>query len=92
LFDKNIEVTTFRQCFYQCDNLASLPADLIKYNTKIDTCEYMFYGCASMTGDGTAFCDQATTHGVTTTSGCFVGCTSLPDYDDIPASFGGGGN
>jgi len=87
LFDKNIEVTTFRQCFYQCDNLASLPADLIKYNTKIDTCEYMFSGDSNMTGDGTAFCDQATAHGVSTTSFCFYNCTSLPDYDLIPAGY-----
>ena len=87
LFDKNIEVTTFKQCFYHCDNLASLPADLIKYNTKIDTCEYMFSGDSNMTGDGTAFCDQATAHGVSTTRGCFYNCTSLPDYDLIPAGY-----
>jgi len=51
----------------------------------------MFSGCSNMTGDGTAFVDQAETHGVTTHSNCFAGCTSLPDYNSIPAAWGGGG-
>ena len=93
LFDECTLVTTFSFCFYSCTGInTDLPANLILYNVEIDNCGYMFYGCASMTGDGTAFCDQATTHGVTTTNSCFAGCTSLPDYDDIPAAFGGGGD
>jgi hypothetical protein len=86
-------VTTFYYCFCNCTGInTDLPSNLILYNVEIDDCSYMFCGCASMTGDGTAFCDQATTHGVTTTGACFTGCTSLPDYDDIPAAFGGGGD
>jgi hypothetical protein len=93
LFDKCTKVTNFPFCFYNCTGInTDLPANLILYNVEIDDCSYMFYGCASMTGDGTAFCDQATTHGVITESSCFTGCTSLPDYDDIPAAFGGGGD
>ena len=44
-----------------------------------------------MTGDGTAFVDKAEEHGVTTHNDCFTGCISLPDYNLIPANWGGGG-
>jgi hypothetical protein len=66
-----------------------LPEDLNLYNTSVTDYSYMFYLCSNMTGDGTYFIDNVT--GSPTSTGCFYGCTSLDDYNDVPAAWGGGG-
>lgn len=92
LFDNFTIATDLHSCFQNCTSInTDLPADLILYNIELDNCQYMFQNCASMTGDGTAFVDKAEEHGVTTHDNCFTGCTSLPDYNLIPANWGGGG-
>ncbi|GAG22301.1 unnamed protein product, partial [marine sediment metagenome] len=73
LFDNCTLVTSFFFCFAVCSGInTDLPVNLILHNVEIDDCAHMFNDCSNMTGDGTAFVDQAETHGVTTHNNCFT--------------------
>jgi hypothetical protein len=48
----------------------------------------MFYNCSSLTGTAPSW-DYWLNGAVTEYADCFYNCTSLDNYSDIPASWGG---
>jgi len=51
----NIEVTNFAWCFTSCSLLATVPIDLFKYNTKVNSFFYTFSYCNKLQQNANIF-------------------------------------
>ena len=79
-------------CSYMFDGCSSLTSDISNiwpstwnYTRTIDI-SYMFNSCSKIVG--TIPADKLWNSGKTFNSrGCFIGCTSLSNYDEIPAGW-----
>lgn len=85
-------VTNMDMCFNGCTNLTTIP-NIPKSVNDLDRC---FEGCTSLTGEtpvdenGYKLWERAGKPGYPATidgRGCFIGCTQLADYDQIPAEW-----
>lgn len=93
----------FTECFYNCSSLKSIPAGLFDTVRRINYIGGCFDGCSSLTGESpyTMIGDRkvhlyerekgddfpqvpssASAH-----EGCFIACTGLTDYNEIPADW-----
>ena len=94
LFRYNINATTFEYSFYSCDDLVTVPDELFRYTTLIDNFGNTFENCGSLAGTVTGAGELYTwmaSHNPSVTIDCFTGATTIPDYNSIPAAWGGGG-
>ena len=97
LFDSCTEVTNFEVAFSNCPYLTSIPEGLFDKCTKVNNFDYTFYGCTKLSGespytviDGVKYhlyerylkTDHFRTPSMTS---CFMGCTGLSDYSNIPS-------
>ena len=94
---------TFARCFYGCSALKSLPAGLFDTVRRISFINNCFEGCTALTGESpyTMIGEQKIhlyerTQGTdfpripsnrTAHEACFIGCTGLSDYDNIPTEW-----
>ena len=101
LFDNNALVTFFLGTFDNCTSLTSIPEKLFYYNTNVTDFHYTFRNCSGLTGtvptdsDGTPIYKRSGVGKpgryeiVTGHKDCFLGCTGLTDYSEIPEDWGG---
>jgi len=91
LFDNNIEVNNFYSVFRDCPSInQALDGNIFLYNDKVDDFRYAFQDCSKLTGLGwqTIIANaEAQETPPTYTDDCFLGATSLTDYDDIPEAW-----
>ena len=70
-------------------NVRSLENGAFNNCSKLENVTDLFRGCSNMTGTAHKFWDK-NKHPLITESGqgkCYNGCTSLSDYNDIPANW-----
>ena len=96
LFDHCTAVTDLYFCFYDCSSLTAIPAGLFDHCTVVTNFFKCFYKCSSLTGetpytivDGkkVKLWERSPENGFVKTSSdskCFIGCTGLSDYAEIP--------
>ena len=103
LFDNCTKVTSFYKTFYGCSSLTAIPQGLFDNCTQVTSFNSTFGGCSALTGESPYtlinghkvhlyerkdYPDHFTAP--TLTSYCFQNCTGLTDYNEIPATWGGG--
>lgn len=79
LFASCPNVTHFKGAFMNCTNLASIPTDLLRYNTVVTDVTYMFYGTKLTTLSSNVF---QYNRSITDVTACFANCTSLTTIDE----------
>ena len=87
-FQRNRSLTNISGMFYGA-NVRSLENGAFNNCSKLENVTDLFRGCSSMTGTAHKFWDK-NKHPLITESGqgkCYNGCTSLSDYNDIPANW-----
>ena len=90
LFANCPNVTSFEKTFYECSNLTGIPTNLFKNCKKVENFRETFYGCDSLTGNAPELWKRGTNSernnykGNPKGYGCFAGCGSLENYNEIP--------
>ena len=96
LFDHCTAVTDLYFCFYKCSSLTAIPVGLFDHCTVVTNFFKCFYKCSSLTGetpytivDGkkVKLWERSPENGfvkISSDSKCFIGCTGLSDYAEIP--------
>ncbi|HOG41116.1 MAG TPA: leucine-rich repeat protein [Bacteroidales bacterium] len=74
------DATSFEECFYQCTQLTTIPADLFRYNTQATSFRKCFIFCNGLTSIPSGLFSYNTA--ATNFNSCFYGCTGL---SSIPA-------
>ena len=89
LFSNCPEVTNFGWTFRNCKNLTGeIPENLFLNCSKATSFERTFDSCINLTGNAPALWER---ENVTSYVSCFLRCTNLSNYNEIPSSWGGGG-
>jgi hypothetical protein len=83
LFDNNINATYFSYCFYGCVNLTKIPDGLFDNNINATYFYRSFSDCVNLTGLAPDLWTRSNVYG----DNCFMGCTNLSNYADIPNSW-----
>jgi hypothetical protein len=83
LFDNNINATYFSYCFYGCVNLTKIPDGLFDNNIIATYFYRSFSDCVNLTGLAPDLWTRSNVYG----DNCFMGCTNLSNYADIPNSW-----
>ena len=83
-------VESFRQCFYGCTSLETIGEHMFEGCESVKSYEITFHGCTSLTGKAPELWLTGTNSegnyyaGEPDGRNCFLGCTGLENYDDIP--------
>lgn len=81
LFDSCTEVESMYFTFGGCNGLTGIGAGLFSKNLNITNFRYTFNTCTGLTGNAPILWDRTN---VQDSALCFVDCTNLSNYDDIP--------
>jgi hypothetical protein len=90
LFDAHTKVYTFSYVFFRCYVLNSIPPHLFDKNTKATDFSHAFEDCRMLSGEsptnleGKKLWEQSP---MPNGAKCFLNCTKLTDYDNIPAGW-----
>lgn len=99
IFDLCLKVETFSHLFYECSGLTDIPKYIFSNCTKVYDFTDTFNGCSSLFevsprdavfGVEKPLYERNSNEGyaeVKYFSRCFLGCTNLTDYSDIPADW-----
>ena len=87
LFSSCSEATSMKTTF-EHTKVTRIPLNLFEKCNKITNFGSTFYGCNMLTGDAPELWKR---DNVTTFNNCFSGCKNLSNYNEIPSSWGGGG-
>ena len=90
LFANCPNVTNFHRTFYECSSLTSIPEELFSKCEKVESFSHTFFGCESLTGSAPELWKRGTNSEENNYRGdpdgcnCFLGCTKLENYGEIP--------
>jgi hypothetical protein len=87
MLDSDMAYST-RAMFKNCTSLTGTSLDYIGNFSTASNKSEMFYNCSSLTGTAPSW-DYWLNGAVTEYADCFYNCTSLDNYSEIPASWGG---
>ena len=87
LFSNCTEISDISAAF-EGTKVSNIPANLFLNCNKITNFQSTFYDCSYLTGNAP---DLWSRNNVTSSKYCFHGCRNLSNYNQIPSSWGGGG-
>ena len=88
LFDKCTAVTSFSFCFCNCVQLTSIPSGLFDKCTAVTNFSSCFSDCRNVTSPLPQLWVQYYGKNILNNV-CFGGCTSAPNWSEVPVSWGG---
>lgn len=89
LFKYNTEAVDFSYVFRATGNIhGNLPKNLFENNTKATKFEQCFWCKSGLTGEAPELWKR---ENITSYDKCFLNCINLSNYNQIPSSWGGGG-
>lgn len=86
IFPKN-KILSFDYCFGGCESLTAIPSGLFDNCTAVTSFVGCFRNCSSLTGLAPELWDKTKWPYVTRSDRCFVNCTGLSNYADIPSDW-----